>query len=278
MQTRQLLGIAAALAALSIPGAWAQTTASGTFTAAPVATPFDPTSIAAYGETAQVGVNGPGSSDTYMDVEGRGTGSNSSGVPFKTFGVVDFTNTNYAFAGMPITSVDPTITLKFGDSPFGPTAPGTLNFYLSTNNAPLSGLRYDSTDITTGGIGTQLGTLISLGTGAYTSTASGGPGSYTFTLMLTPTAQNYLVQQFNNPADAMNSTDPGPSTIRFVVADVNNDKEVASLTGAGNAGNEPQFGVTVSPAPTPEPSPFVALTLGAAGLGSLIIARRRKTA
>ncbi len=270
MRTQKILGLAAVLAAISVHSAAAQTFTTGTFTATPA---VDPNFPAVYGETAQVGTKGASSADTYLDVEGSGNGS------FETFGIVDFTNTNYAFPNAPVTAIAPQITLSLGDSPFSQTRPGVVNFYLTTNNRPLTDLAYDTSaaGVASGGVGTQLGSLMFLGASNYISVKNGPKGTLNYTFTLTPTEQSYIVSQFNNPADLNNGSDPGPSTIRFVVADLAADSEVASFTGAaGTAGIAPTL--TVSVASAPEPSGIVAILIGMGTLGLIAVRRRTQAA
>jgi len=267
MQTLQTLGLAAALTALAASAAFAQSnTQSVTLTAAPANFPGD-----AFGDTAQVGMNGPGSSMKYLDVEGAGNGT------FATFGVVDFfgngvfdTNGNAEV----VSGVAPSITLDFTDQTFSQTRPGSLNFYLADSTTALSSLKYDPTDTSaTAGVGSQLGNLYSLGRGVYTSTSrTPVGGDLPFTLNLNSAAQSLFLQRLNAGGDLrfVVTADPGTST----------STEVASFAGAGGGGggNYPSltFGVAV-PAAVPEASTTVSLgLLLALGLGGLAVVRRRK--
>lgn len=268
MQTLKTLGLATALTALAASGAFAQATNQPvTLSAAPANFPGD-----AYGDTAQVGANGPSSSMKYLDVEGAGNGT------FATFGVVDFFSNGIADANGNtefISSVMPSITLDFTDQTFSQTRPGNLNFYLADSTAPLSSLKYDSTDTSaTAGVGSQLGNLFSLGRGVYASTSrTPAGGDLPYTLNLNSAAQSLFLQRLNANGD-----------LRFVVtADpgTGGSTEVASFAGAGggSGGNYPTltFNATGAAAPVPEASTTVSLgLLLALGLGGVAVARRRK--
>ncbi len=267
MQTLKTLGLAAALTTLAASAAFAQTnTQSVTFTAAPANTPGD-----AYGDTAQVGTNGPGSSMKYLDIEGAGNGT------FATFGVVDFFGNTIADANgntEVVTSVVPSITLDFTDQSFSQTRPGNLNFYLADGTAALSSLKYDPTDTSaTAGVGSQLGNLYSLGRGTYLSTSrTPAGGDLPYTLNLNSAAQSVFLQRINaNGGD-----------LRFVItADPSTPNEVGSFDGTADGGKDggyPSVSFTVtSAAAVPEASTTVSLGfLLALGLGGLAVARRRK--
>ena len=148
------------MTAVAASGVWAQAQ-HVTITAAPANFPGD-----AYGDTAQVGSKGPGSSQSYLDVESGGNGQ------YATFGVVDFTNNFVGFPAQTVTGIAPAITLDMTDEAYKYTVPGKFNFYLADSSVSLASLKYDPTDTTaSAGIGSQLGSLIFLGQGNYTSTA-----------------------------------------------------------------------------------------------------------
>ncbi len=270
MQTLKTLGLAAALTALAASGASAQT---GILYAVPAQFPGDIS-----GATAQVGVNGPGSGQTYLDVEGSGTGANSNGVPYETFGVIDFTGNFISDANGNLTtlaSVGPNITVGLGDQPFGSTAPGALDFYLSDSTASLSSLKYDTSaaGALNGGLGNQLSNLYFLGATNYLSTPASPvalPGqSLAFSFNLLPAEQSLLASELSTAGN-----------IRLVVAaDTRTPSVVGSFAGAfgGNTGNVPSLTLTAIPAAVPEASTTVSLgLLLALGLGGLAVARRRK--
>lgn len=261
MKKLQTLAFAALLAATAAAGALAQT---GTLTAAPPNFPGDTS-----GDTAAVGTKGPGSSQTYMDVEGSGP---SNGAKYETFGVIDFTGVS----GQPtvtdtsgnseiVGAIAPNITLDLFDSPYSATNPGVLDFYLTDNNAALSGLTYQTSS--PNGIGSQLNDLFFLGAGAYTSTSGSLTGAdYTYDLTLpNQAAQNYMLQQLNDGGN-----------IRLLVAADNsagspNSNIVGSFYGAGSA-DPPELTLTVA---VPEANTPALLGLGLLGLGALGVARRR---
>ena len=265
MHTVKTLGLAAALTALTVGGAWAQTE-TDTLYAFPAANPGDPS-----GATAQVGTNGPGSGQTYLDIEGPGNGAK-----YESFGVIDFTGNIVPDAnGNPetIAAVGPTVTVGLGDQPFGPTTPGALDFYLSDSAAPLSALKYDTTaaGALNGGLGTQLNNLYFLGAANYLSTPASLPSlpnqPLTFSFNLLSAEQTLLADQLSTGGN-----------IRLVIAaDTRTPGVVGSFAGAGGgtAGNVPSLTLTVTPAaPVPEASTTV--SFGALlVLGALLAARRR---
>jgi len=266
MQTLKTLGLASALTALSVGGALAQTDTLYSF---PAQNPGDPS-----GATAQVGVNGPGSGQTYLDVQGPGNGSK-----YESFGVIDFTGNIVPDANgnpIPIATVGPTVTVGLGDQPFGSTVPGALDFYLSDSAASLSSLTYDTSaaGAANGGLGTQLNTLYFLGAANYISTPAslpslpGAPLEFSFNLL--SAEQSLLAAQLSDGGN-----------IRLVVAaDSHSPNVVGSFAGAGggSAGNYPSLTLDVIPAAVPEASTTVSFgLLLALGLGGLAVARRRKT-
>jgi len=264
------LGLAAALTALAAVGAGAQTnTQPVTLTAAASNFAGDAT-----GATAQVGANGPGTSQKYLDVEGSGNSAK-----YETFGVVDFFSNTVADPNLnpeTVSSVDPSITFDLTDQAFGSTRPGSLNFYLADGTTPLSSLKYDPTDASaSAGVGSQLGTLYSLGQGSYLSTSrTPAGGDLPFTLSLSSAAQSLFIQRLN-----VNGGD-----LRFVItADPSTPNEVGSFAGAGggSTGGFPSvtFNATGASAPVPEASTTVSFgVLLALCLGGLAVARRRRTA
>ena len=266
MQTLKTLGLTAALAALTVGGALAQ---SDTLYSFPAQFPGDPT-----GATAQVGTTGPGSNQTYMDVEGTGNGTHA------TFGVIDFTGNIVPDAdGNPTTiaGVGPTLTLGLGDQPFSFTAPGALDFYLSDSTAPLSSLKYDTTaaGALNGGIGNQLNNLYFLGAANYLSTPASLPSlpnlPLTYSFNLLSSEQALLANQLSD----------GGNIRVLVAADTRTPGVVGSFAGAGggSAGNYPALTLSVIPAAVPEASTTISFgLLLALGLGGFAVSRRRRTA
>lgn len=262
MNPSKTFGLTAALAAFAVSGAWAQTK-QVTITAAPANFPGD-----SFGATAQVGLNGPGDSQDYMDVQAPGNGS------YASFGVIDFTG-NYVYGANghadTVTGVAPTLTLDLTDEAYQYTVPGNLNFYLADGNAPLSSLKYDPTDTSaTAGMSSQLGDLFSLGRGVYTSTSKTVPGGTDqFSLILSPLAQSYFVKELNS----------GGNLRLAIAADPSTPFGVASFAGATNGDGAPSLTFTANAAPVPEASTTVGFGLMLAlGLGGLAAARRRRAA
>ena len=258
MQKPNALTLAAFLAVAAAGSALAET---GTIYAAPA-----PFAGAVFGDTAQVSSKGPGGSQDYMDVEGSGNGS------FASFGVIDFNGdgipevSDANFNPEIVNLLDPNIVLGLTDASFPQTRAGTLDFFLSDSNAPLSGLKYQTSDTSqTAGVGSQLGDLYFLGSSPYTSTAATIPGAldnYSLTLP-SGAAQNYFLQQLNNGGN-----------IRFVVTDPNADREVGSFQGA-TKDSPPALTFTAA---VPEANTPALLLVGLLGLAAVGVARRRKSA
>ena len=250
MRSSLTFGLTAALAAASMAGAMAQTqTANAT-------------------GSLQVNANGPGTSSKYLDVEGQGTGSNASGVPYETFGVLDFANLTAPNSAASVSNV----VLSLTDSPFSATAPGTVDVYLVSNTTANTGLKYDTT--TTNGIGTQLGTVYSLGAFQYTgqstktTPAPNPPTVYNYNLTLSSAAQGLFLNELN------------AGTVRLALgADPSTSTVVASYAGAAGGGSGtafPTLKFTTAPAAVPEASTTVSLgLLLVLGLGGVAVARRR---
>ena len=257
--------IAAILAVAGVAGAQGQTTLQST-------------------ETYQVGVGGikivtpktgsPYISDSYTDVEGTGTGSNASGVPYSSFGVIDFAGT-----ATPAGSTISSLTLNLTDAPASFTAPGTMDVYLVPATTALTAsnptaITYQVADTTFGGIGTQMGSLSLLGKFNYTSTSAspaGTPLSYTFTPM-SSSAQSLFLSELNS------------GDVRLALADDASTPNAAG-TFAGFYGPNlktplaaPSLSFNASP-PVPEASTTASFgLLLVLGLGRIAVARRRKQA
>lgn len=247
------LCLAAAIAATALSARAASTPL--TLTAAPANFPGD-----TFGATTQVNSKGPGTSSSFMDVEGSGNGT------FSTFAVIDFTNVS---PGYKVSAVDPSLTLELVDAPFSATKPGTLDFFLTTSTAALSTVAYQS-GAANGGIGTQFGTLTPLGTGAYTSSSASPSGegiTYDYTLTLPDSAStSYVVSQLNGGAT---------SNLRILIAaDASTPNVVGSFAGSTNLApfNSPTLTLGVTPSAAAVPAPpaawmaLVSLPLLALGL------------
>lgn len=218
----------------------------------------------------QVNVNGPGTSSKYLDVEGNASGANANSVPYETFGVLDFANLTAPKSGASISNVSLSIT----DSPFSATAPGTIDIYLASNTTANTGLKYDTT--TPNGIGSQLGTLYSLGAFQYTgqstkTTPAPNPATvYNYSLALSSAAQFQFLNELN------------AGTVRLALgADSSTPTMVGSFAGAAGGGGTafPTLSFTTAPPAVPEASTTASFgLLLALGLGGVIAARRRKQA
>ena len=207
--------------------------------------------------TVQPGGPRTGASGTnFMNIEG------SDNNAFASFGVIDFT----APTGQPMASVTGlAVTLTESDAAF--TTPGGLVFYVTTDtgasiaNDGSSSLAFDATD-TPGGLGSQLSTLYTLGTGSFTSTGNTNTGQVdTFTFAPDATTAAYLEAQI-----------AAGGTIRIVIA-ATDATTAATFAGATNttlAG--PQLTITTNAVPEPA-------TIGMVGFGgiALMIAARRRT-
>ncbi len=281
MNSLKTLGLIAALTASAAGSVLAQTV---TLTAAPSNFQGDSS-----GASAQVGTGGSASSQKYLDIEGAGNSAK-----FESFGVIDFIgNSVYDANGNAETlaGVSSNITLDLTDTSFNQTRLGSLNFYLAAGNAPLSSLKYQTSDTSaTAGVGTQLGNMYFLGTGTATPLTGANVGNdVPYNLTLSAAAQSYFVQQLNadvNPLPGDPAT-PNLTTLRFVItaADASNPNEVASFagaTGAAGAGLNPGPGaptLTFTAAPVPEASTTAGFgVMLLLGLGSLAVCRRRRSA
>jgi len=150
-----------------------------------------------------------------------------------------------------------------------------MDVYLVSNTTANTGLKYDTT--TTNGIGTQLGTVYSLGAFQYTgqstkTTPAPNPATvYNYSLMLSSAAQI----QFLNESNA--------GTIRLAFgADTGTPNVVASFAGAAGGGNGtafPTLSFNAAPPAVPEASTTASFgLLLVLGLGGVMVARRRKQA
>ena len=202
----------------------------------------------------------------FLNAEAGSNGANAS------FGVLDFNASSFTFpAGSTVVAAE--LDLVESDASF--TAPGTLQFYAAFDTTTAidasSPLKY-MVGAANNGVGTQLGTLLDLGTGSFTSTGSTNTGIVDkYVLTLDPTAVGLF-------ASALTS---GSGKIRIVVANFNDSAlGVGAGTFAGTASTIKDANGNVLAAPSlvlttqavPEPSAFAALGLGAMGL----LKRRRR--
>lgn len=214
---------------------------------------------------------GASASPFTLTVEGTTTGIASNGLPYSSFGVVDF---NFAKPAAPASGIaGKTLSFNLGDQASGFEANGTLDFYFVSNTtAPIdsgtSTLAYDPSKTGAGndpqGVGTQFGTLYSLGSQAYTAQTTRGTLD-TFTLTPTGAAASYFLSQYN----------AGQNVRLLISADSSNENVAANFYGYNSIStNAKPVTLTFTPAATPEPSGLVAVAIGIGALG-MIIARRR---
>ena len=207
-----------------------------------------------------------GTSNTnFFNIEGAGNTTNAD------FGVLDFSTAS--FGGPKNVAVSAaSITLTEETAAF--TAPATLQFYAASNttastvNDGTSTLIYQTPGDATNnyGVGTQLGTLISLGTGNFTTTGNTTTGTVdTYALALSTAAKSYL-------ASALAS---GTGAIRIVIAS-QTSTGAATFGGIGyTSATQPNYvgpSLTLTTQAAPEPSALAAL-----GLGAVALLRRRRT-
>lgn len=245
----------AVLAAVSIMSAQAQTTLTGTTSS--TVRPAGPRTTGT-----------PPANDTrFLNVEGNGNSANAS------FGLADFVPTANP-AAMSISNL--VLNLTESDAAF--TAPGTFNIYLASNTGSFSGFKFDSTQLGTGGIGTQLGTLFLLGTGTFSSTGNTNTGRVdSFSLTLGSAAATSLF---------LNDVNSG-SAVRIALG-ATTGSTAATFGGStsliGTAPNQVSGAPTLTytantGAPVPEASTTTSFgLLLILGLGGVAVARRRKQA
>jgi hypothetical protein len=182
------------------------------------------------------GVNGK----QFFNMEGPANGT------FASFGVVDFQSSPIT---VPVTSL--ILDLTQANAAF--TNNGALTFYLSTDTTTgiepvTSPLAYSSVDLPTG-LGTQLSTLVLLGTGSFTQVSDGTVNA--FPLSLSPAAASYLSGQLLAGGLIRLVIAPGDSTV------------AATYTGFSNTEfSGPELALVT---PIPEPG-----TLGCACLAFLV--------
>lgn len=206
----------------------------------------------------------------YLNAEGNGVTNPTVNA---SFGIIDFTPT----ANPTATSIS-NLVLSLTEFNASFTAPGTFNIYLASNTGSPANFKFDSTQLGTGGIGTQLGQLFLLGTGTFSSMGA------------TPTGK---VDPFNltlNSQDARNlflSDVNSGSAIRIALG-ATTDTTAATFGGftsmIGPAGSQVSGAPTLtfnatSSAPVPEASTTASFgLLLVLGLGGIVVARRRKQA
>ena len=243
MRSSIILGMATLLTA-GMAGAMAQTTVAATANA--TIQPAGP-------RTGASGTN-------FFNLEGSSNGK------FASFGVADFIPT-VAPTATGISNVS--LNLTESDAAF--TAPGSFNIYLATDNTTaFSALKFDTTNLATGGIGTQLGTLYTLGTATFSTTGNTATGQLdTYGLTFADaTAKSLFLSDINSG-----------STIRLALG---TSSATTAATFAGSTNNTlagPTLTYTAGNAPVPEASTTASFgLLLVLGLGGVAIARRRKSA
>lgn len=260
MRSLATLSIAVMLAAVTMTGAMAQT-----FTATNSAT------------GRQSGGN-PASEGTSKSTLAAEASSHPGDAGYGQWDVVDISSLGLKSVTSPVTSLSLNLTEFNGN--FGVSGP--LDFFLASNTTPLTGtgsegFTYGSED-KTDGIGTQLGTLTSLGSQSYTAlttTANGGtvtaaPLTYTFAL--------------NAAQQAALASDLAAGDVKIAFGVAPGGVGATEIDGVGYV---PAMGTYTTPTlvltpaagtpAVPEASTTVSFGLLLAfGLGGLVIARRRK--
>ncbi len=231
------------------------------------------------------GIKSATSGTSFFNVEGTGN------TKFANYGVLDFSTTG--FSG--VTSLNnATVTLTLTESNTNFTAPGTIDFFLTTdtttNDTPaISGgtqntnLKFNAAD-TANGVGVDSANFQSgaqffaLGNGAFTrtgATPTGGVDNYTLNFADASTAaRSYFLQQIGAG---------GPLRI-LVTPDANTPAVAATFAGSAFTSGTPAAPAPGSfpmltiatPAAAPEPSGIAVLLIGMGALG-LAAARRRTT-
>jgi PEP-CTERM motif len=193
----------------------------------------------------------------YLNIEGANNGT------FASFGVADF---QYASQGGNVTGIN-SITLSLTEANSTFTAPGTLEFYVSSDTAAdisagISSLFYQANSIPAG-VSNQLDTLYFLGTGDFTTTGSVNSGQVDdFTLMPNGSTSSYLTSLLNSGG-----------TVRIVLAeDAFSPGIAATFAGFSNTSYDgPQL--TIDATIVPEPA---SLSLLAGGVLAVLAASRRR--
>ena len=145
---------------------------------------------------------------------------------YRSFGVVDFNDTNLPFFAAPFGSVGSALTFSTSDTTFGPTTAGQVNFYFGDGTVDPTTLTYNPTDQSaTAGVGSQLGSLIPIGSIQY-APAPILPQTDTYNFTLSSAAQSYLLNALNTSGDIRLVMTGDPSTPNLV----------ASFTGSSGGG------------------------------------------
>jgi hypothetical protein len=210
-------------------------------------------------DVATVQPGGPRSGSngkTFFNMEGSSNGT------FASFGVADFATTGLSpVAGL----AKLTVTLTEANASF--TAPGGLNFYLttdtSTNIQPVtSPLKYQGANAPEG-IGSQLGPKFLLGSGTFTSSGASPTGQVdTFSFNLTAPEIAYINGQI------------GVGPLRIVITPTTAG---VAATFAGSTFNPSTSRPTLTLA-VPEPGQLVQAGFAAVLAGGACALRRRKAA
>ncbi len=240
MRSFTTLSIAAMLAAGSMAGAMAQTyTATGSIKAT---------------------ANGQGSyADSNPTAESN---SNPTDAGFGSFGIVDFSGTTALTSSANVTS----LTLTLNNYPGKYAQSGPVDVFLTSNTAPVStatNFTYLG-DSATDGIGTQLGTLVSLGQIQYNASEAKNTLD-TYTLRL------------NSAAESLLASDLKAGDVQFAFG-----APTGSTTSTGYDGTRyaaPTMTLNTAPPAVPEASTTASFgLLLVLGLGGVAVARRRKQA
>lgn len=182
-------------------------------------------------DNATVQPGGPrsgGGGKAFFNIEGTDNGN------FASYGVADFDFS--ALGAADFISVD-SLTISLVQSNAGFTTDGPVNFYLAsdfgTSIQPGEGLFFDDTLPDGEGVGSQLGTLLSLGSGNFAQTASGDVDEYQFAL--SGAAADTVLDQFNTLGRFRLVITPGDAAVAATWAGFSNADfagPTLSLSGA----------------------------------------------